>query len=194
MPATLFNCLASCSDSSAVIIPSPEIHLSHSQLLAQVLSFQQKLAALGIGPKDAVAIVFPNTIEFVIAFLAVAFQRSVCAPLNPAYKQDEFEFYLEDLEAAVILVPREDVAGNKATIKAAEKCKVDVAEIFWDGSEVQINLVQQGNKLAGRQTSAVEKPKEDDIALVLHTSGTTGRPKGVSLTILITFWKTAKLK
>jgi len=174
--ATLFNCLASWSDNPAVIIPSPEIILSHSQLLAQILSFQQKLAAVGIAPKDAVAIAFPNTIEFIITFLATSFQRAICAPLNSAYKQDEFEFYLEDLKAEIVLVPQGSIAKNGEVIRAAKKCGIEVAEVYWSGSEVEIQLGGLDNH---REKASVEKPDENDIALILHTSGTTGRPKAV---------------
>lgn len=183
--ATIFNCLASWSESLAIIIPSPEIRLSHSQLLVQVLSFQQKLAGIGLAPGDAVAIAFPNTIEYLIAFLAISFQRSICAPLNPAYKQDEFEFYLEDLDAAIILVPRGYITKDGEAIRAAKKCKTKVAEVYWNGAEVQIQVAQQKDALSDGNIGRVvpiEKPKENDVALILHTSGTTGRPKAVPLT------------
>jgi acyl-CoA synthetase (AMP-forming)/AMP-acid ligase II len=97
--ATLLDSLCSKLNSTALIVPFQinPIVLSHCRLLEQVLKFQKKLAAIGISPKEAVAIAFPNTIDFAIAFLATTFQRAISAPLNQAYKQDEFKFFLGDL-------------------------------------------------------------------------------------------------
>ena len=177
--STLLTCISGENDSPAVIIPFlPPIIISHRQLPSHVLSFQEKLAAIGIAPKDAVAIACPNTIEFAIAFLATSFQRAICAPLNPAYKQDEFEFYLEDLEAAIILVPKGAIAENGEAIRAAKKCNTAIAEVYWNGQEVSIEVGGQENS-NGIKKVGIERPRDHDVALILHTSGTTGRPKAV---------------
>lgn len=184
--ATLFNRLSSNSDSTALIVPSQaapicaSIYLSHKELFQQVLRFQEKLAAIGISPKDAVALAFPNTVEFAIAFLATTFQRATAAPLNSAYKQEEFEFYLEDLKAAVILLPRGAVAKNGEAVRAAKKCGSAIAEIWWDELEVVLEVKDEGNFMS-RKAATVQTPLENDVALILHTSGTTGRPKAVPL-------------
>ena len=190
--ATLFTGLSIASDSTALIVPSQTapIVLSHRELLQQVLKFQTKLAEIGISPKEAVAIAFPNTIEFAIAFLAATFQRAIAAPLNQSYKQDEFEFYLEDLTATVILLPKEAVAQNGEAVRAARNCGSAIAEIYWDGAEIALEMKECGD-LKTRKPAAVEEPVEDDVALILHTSGTTGRPKAVS--VLIEFLMTSRL-
>ena len=71
------------------------------QLLAN--SVAGTLAGLGIGAGDRVAIVLPNGPEMATAFLSVA-AVSCAAPLNPAYKADEFTFYLSDLRPAAIII------------------------------------------------------------------------------------------
>lgn len=180
--STLLTCLSAKTESPAVIIPNETnpIIVSQQQLLAQVLSFQKKLAAVGISPKEAVGIALPNSLEFVIAFLATSLQRAICAPLNPAYKQDEFEFYFEDLKAPLVLVPKGAIAGEGEAIRAARKCDVAIAEVYWNGSEVVLEVgVHDG--LRNKQPVKVETPQTDDVALILHTSGTTGRPKAVPL-------------
>lgn len=177
--STLLTCISDESDSPAIIIPFlPPIILSHRQLLGQVLLFQDRLAAIGIAPKEAVAIACPNTIEFVIAFLATSFQRAICAPLNPAYKQDEFEFYLGDLKAAIVLVPQGAIAEDGEAIRAARKCNTAIAEVQWNGQEIAIEMEGQ-ESWNGSKKSRIERPYQDDVALILHTSGTTGRPKAV---------------
>jgi len=178
--ATLLKSLSIDTNSTALIIPGKlcPIILSHRELLEQVLRFQKKLANIGIRPQDAVAIAFPNTIEFAIAFLATTFQRAISAPLNAAYKQEEFEFYLEDLTASVILLPKGAVAENGEAVRAARKCGTAIAEIYWDELEIVLEMKEMGS-LRNKRPTAVETPAEDDVALILHTSGTTGRPKAV---------------
>lgn len=177
---TLYSCLSAKTDQPAIIIPSDttSITLSHQQLLDQVLSFQKKLAAVGISPGEAVGIALPNSLEFVIAFLAVALQRAICAPLNPAYKQDEFEFYFDDLKAPLVLVPSGAIRGNGEVIMAARECKVAIAEVYWNGSEVTLE-VGENDGLRVKKRAGVHGPEPEDVALILHTSGTTGRPKAV---------------
>jgi oxalate---CoA ligase len=66
-------------------------------------------------------------------------------------------------------------------VRAARKYKAAIAECYWNGSEVVLDVKDTG-KLAGQGDKPVETAQPDDIALVLHTSGTTGRPKAVPLT------------
>jgi acyl-CoA synthetase (AMP-forming)/AMP-acid ligase II len=180
---TLSNAFSAGDNSTAIIIPSkPQaLAVSYNQLSAEVLSFQKKLAKLGVTPQAAVSIALPNTYEFIVAFLAAAWQRGIAAPLNAAYKQEEFEFYIDDLKSAVALVPKGSFAQDGAAVRAARKYKAAIAECYWNGREVVLDLKDEG-KLKGKGNQKVEKAQPDDIALVLHTSGTTGRPKAVPLT------------
>lgn len=179
--ATLSNSFPPSSNSPAIIIPGKPhaLTVSYQQLAAEVSTFQQKLAKLGVHPSAAVSIALPNSYAFIVAFLAASWQRAVAAPLNSAYKQDEFEFYIDDLSSAVALVPRGAVQNDGAAVRAARKYKAAVAECYWNGREVVLDVKDTG-KLKGRGNQKVEKAQPDDVALVLHTSGTTGRPKAVS--------------
>jgi acyl-CoA synthetase (AMP-forming)/AMP-acid ligase II len=96
------------------------------------------------------------------------------APLNPAYKADEFHFYLEDLGARALLVPpgaaqaaRDSLPEGSAVLEAA----------LDDQGNLRIERVTQGSNAP----VSLEPPGPDDVALVLHTSGTTSRPKLVPL-------------
>ncbi|KAI4264270.1 MAG: hypothetical protein L6R42_000617 [Xanthoria sp. 1 TBL-2021] len=183
--ATLSLALPTARSSTAIVIPrkTDALFFSYDDLNAHVIQFQQKLARLGIGPKSAVSIALPNSYDFIVAFLATTRQRAIAAPLNPAYKQDEFEFYIDDLRSAVVLVPRDSHSQNGPAIRAARKHQAAIAECFWDGREVVLNVKDPG-KLANERRKDLCEAQPDDIALVLHTSGTTGRPKAVPLTHL----------
>lgn len=177
--STLANAFASTHDSTAIIVPDkPALTVSYSQLRADITSFQQKLAKLGVTPASAVSIALPNSYAFIVSFLAAAWQRAIAAPLNPAYKQSEFEFYIDDLSSAVVLVPKGQADGP--AVKAAKKYNAAVAECYWNGTEVVLDVKDEG-KLKGNGNKPMEQAQPDDVALVLHTSGTTGRPKAVPL-------------
>ena len=167
----------------AVIVPGRlrPLEISFDQLYTHVLSFQKKLANLGINSQDAVSIALPNSYEFIVAFLAVSWQRAIAAPLNTAYKLEEFEFYIDDLKSAAIIVPRGSFERNGAAVRAAHKFDVTVVECFWNGNEVELDVKKDG-KSSTSGNPGLLKSQPDDIALVLHTSGTTGRPKAVPLT------------
>ncbi|KAJ9197855.1 hypothetical protein DTO021D3_5487 [Paecilomyces variotii] len=181
--ATLANTFATDGSATAIIVPSkPQaLTVSYRQLNSAVATFQAKLAKLGIRPGDAVSIALPNSYEFIVAFLAASWQRGIAAPLNPAYKQEEFEFYIDDLSSALALVPQGSFEKDGPAVRAARKYQAAIAECYWDGKEVVLDVKDAG-KLAGKGNQKIETALPDDIALVLHTSGTTGRPKAVPLT------------
>jgi oxalate---CoA ligase len=92
MAATLENAFGKESQDTAIIIPSkPALSISYQRLSSDIKSFQAKLAKLGISPGAAVSIALPNSYEFIVSFIAASWQRAIAAPLNPAYKQQEFE-------------------------------------------------------------------------------------------------------
>lgn len=174
MATTLSDSFSAGDNSTAIIIPfKPKaLTVSYKDLSTEVLSFQKKLAKLGITPQAAVSIALPNTYEFIIAFLAASWQRAIAAPLNSAYKQEEFEFYIDDLSSAVTLVPKGSFEQNGPAVRAARKYKAAIAECYWNGNEVVLDVKDTG-KLEGKGNQKVEKAQPDDVALVLHTSGTT---------------------
>lgn len=178
--ATLSSSFSSSSQAPAIIVPGkPEsLTVSYKQLTAEVSSLQRKLATLGVTPQAAVSIALPNSYEFIVAFLAASWQRAIAAPLNAAYKQEEFEFYIDDLKSALAIVPKGAFERNGAAVRAARKYQAAIAECYWNGKEVVLDVKDTG-KLNGQGNQTVEKAQSDDIALVLHTSGTTGRPKAV---------------
>ena len=180
---TLSTSFSETSDATAIIVPkkSDPLIISYKQLARDVLGFQSQLARLGIRKPDAVSIALPNSYEFIVSFLATSYQRAIAAPLNPAYKQSEFEFYIEDLSSAVVIVPKGSHAKDGPAVRAARKYNAAIAECFMDGSQLVLDVKEQG-KLAQRQSQAVSHAEPEDVALVLHTSGTTGRPKAVPLT------------
>jgi oxalate---CoA ligase len=137
---------------------------------------QALLSAAGIGRGDRVAIVLPNGPEMATCFLAVA-SACTAAPLNPGYKAEEFTFYLSDLQPRAIILLA-DEAGPARTV--AEQVGVPVIALYpdVDGPAGAFHLT--ASLPAGVPPAGPVLPS--DPALVLHTSGTTARPKIVPLT------------
>ena len=177
---TSLKIVSSAGQSPAIIVPGkPDaLSISFEQLNSHVLSFQRDLAQLGVAPQAAVSIALPNSYEFIVAFLAASWQRAIAAPLNPTYTQEEFEFYIGDLDSAVALIPWGSFYRNGPVVRAARKYKAAVAECYWNGCKVVLDIKDSG-KLSGKHGQGIQEAQPDDVALVLHTSGTTGRPKAV---------------
>ena len=147
--------------------------VSYDALRRQVDRLSAELRGLGVQREDRVAMVLPNSLEALVAFLAVS-NIATAAPLNPAYKEDEFRFYMEDTGARALVLPAQ---GGEAADQAASDSVLRITVVADEQGEVI--LLAAGREL---QTAPGPRPDPDDVALVLHTSGTTSRPKRVPLT------------
>jgi len=149
--------------------------LSYAGLRGQVASTVEQLNALGVGRNDTVAIVLPNGPEMASAFVAIA-AGATTAPLNPGYRADEFRFYLSDLAASLLVV---DEASTSPALGIAAELGIGVARLRADRSRPAGSFTLEGERKTARSGGLAGS---EDVALVLHTSGTTSRPKIVPLT------------
>src|ERR1041385_2476886 len=101
------------ADRTAVIAPEQNIRLTYGGLRQQIQAVAEALAASGVGRGDRIGIALPNGLPNIVTFLAASVVGTA-APLNPAYKEEEFRFYLEDTNAKVLLLPPHGLEAARA--------------------------------------------------------------------------------
>lgn len=149
---------------SVALIAEPELRLTYGALEEVVSRLAGQLRSAGLRRSARVAIAVSNGPAAAIGFLAAA-RAGIAAPLNPAYTRAEFSFALNDLPATLLLAD--------GTVPAAQEA----------ARALGVPVLRLGpDFVPGHAVAQVEPPEAEDIALVLHTSGTTGRPKRVPLT------------
>ncbi|KAI8816012.1 uncharacterized protein EV422DRAFT_501780 [Fimicolochytrium jonesii] len=174
------------SYSPALIVPFTQTHPSLKIYYAQL---RRSIATLSIQPPfshlrpgDVLTYLIPNSVEHIAVFFATTAARAVANPLNPAYTADEIAFYLKDVGSKVVVVPK----GDSSILSNVQKA-IDIVGHAVPVFEVAMEIKDVLRKDRPRK-KRVKREKErgapvaDDVALMLHTSGTTGRPKGVPLT------------
>jgi len=174
--STVWELLSKGRDGDVSIATPDRPELVYSDLRAHIETTVSALNDRGIGRNDRVAIVLPNGPEMASVFLSVA-AGATTAPMNPAYRRQEYEFYLSDLGAKTLVV---EEGSDSPAVGVASDLGIPILELrLPEGAPAGIfELVGDGPAGPVDDGGMAER---DDIALVLHTSGTTSRPKIVPL-------------
>jgi oxalate---CoA ligase len=153
----------SAPSQTALIVPGG-VSLDYGELVAAMDAVGVRLSMLDLTRHDRVALILPPGPDFLTIFLGIT-TRAVCAPVNPAYRADELRFCLSDVEPRLVIVDDlNGVAGRMAAELGVPAMRADAFETV------------------AVAPTPPDGPAPDDLALVLHTSGTTARPKQVWLT------------
>lgn len=176
LPDLLLAALDRSPDAVALLAPSRPA-LRYDALRQQVATTLSVLRAAGVGKQDKVAVVLPNGPDMAAAVVAVA-SGAVCAPLNPNYGTEEFRFYLGDLAAKALLLPADDTGPARVVADELGVRCLDVRQ----HRDAPAGYFDLAGCVRSTTMGVDAVPAADDIALVLHTSGTTSRPKIVPLT------------
>ena len=172
MKKIIKNIIEDQDDNNIALTSESSPPLLYKDLKSLVNKIASQLAGNGILNKDRAVIVLPNGPFMASSFLTLSSYMSA-APLNPSYKTDEYEFYLKDLNPKIVIV---EPNSSNEVVGVAKNLNIPVCEIKIkkDDPSGLFNLFDI--------ESEYQLPEENDEGLVLHTSGTTSRPKIVPLT------------
>lgn len=173
IPALLAWWADRAPDHPALLAPDRD-PVTYGGLAEQVSRTVSMLASIGLGRGDRVAIVLPEGPDLIVALLA-AMTASVAAPLSASFTTDEFAFALEDLGVAALVVQAGVESPGRAVAAARDIPIVELLPKREAGAFVLATTVDS-------RVATVEAARSEDVALVLHTSGSTDRPKRVPLT------------
>jgi len=177
MTGTLSEILDAGADDATALSAPGGSPLTYRGLRALVADTVASLGSQGIGPGDRVGIVLDNGPEMAAAFLSIG-SAATAAPLNPSYRAEEFEFYLTDLRAKLLVVGK---GKDSPAIGVARKLGVPIARLVAHPERGAGTFTLEYEGAGTAKAKPVRAATPDDIALVLHTSGTTSRPKIVPL-------------
>jgi len=178
MQQTLKDLLAIGADDARAISAPSRAPLSFGALRQLIADTVGTLNALGIGRNDRVAIVLANGPEMATCYMACA-SGVASAPLNPAYRAEEFDFYLSDLNAKALIVERD---STSPAIQVAQQRGVRVIDLVVpEGAPAGSFVLQPRDGQGGTPSAQGGYAQPSDVSMVLHTSGTTSRPKIVPL-------------
>ncbi len=170
-PETLLDLLEGGRPGNIALQAPDGPSVTYDNLRRQVHDLGEQLRGLGIARDDRVLLALPNGIEAIVAFLAVS-SVATAGPLNPGYRPEEFRFYMEDTHHKALITP---VGGGEAARGVALEGVLQIGAEYDSTGTVTLTTSQSGGR------ASVEPPGPDNTALVLHTSGTTSRPKRVPL-------------
>lgn len=175
-PGSLLELLKNGAPDAPAIAAPGRPPSTYAELRGLAEQVRHDLRAAGLGRRDTVAIVLPNGPEMAAAFVTMG-AAVTTAPLNPAYKAEEFDFYLTDLEASALVLPR----GSDSPARAIAVQR-NIPVLALDASDGPAGVFRITPESTMGAVASGDGPLEaDDVALVLHTSGTTARPKLVPL-------------
>lgn len=175
---TLPSMLAAQSAQAIAFTAADRTPLHYGELNALIARTAVRLRSCAVARQDRVALVLDNGPEMACAFVSIA-SACTAAPLNPAYREEEFAYYLSDLQAKALVVAQ---ASTSVAVAAARKLGLLVLELQArpDQGAGDFTLLAATD---ARAPAVVDDTAadENDVALILHTSGTTSRPKIVPL-------------
>lgn len=171
MPRTLRQLITRSDDHPALVAPDSGATLTYAGLQRALDRAAGRLAALGAAEGDRVALVAGNGPALVVAFFAIAARGAAAAPLNPALSAAEITAELDDLGVSRLLHD-----GSAAAVGAAAEAGVPASDIrLADG------LLHVDGGAGDPGEAAGDAGDPGTLALLLHTSGTTSRPKTVPI-------------
>jgi long-chain acyl-CoA synthetase len=147
-----------------------DAHLSYDEFRDAALRAAAGIRSRGVEPGDRVGMVLPNVLSFPIVFYGALMAGAIVVPMNPLLKAREVEYYLRDSGARLVVTGEQSA---EPVTEAASTVGIDA---------VTVGPALPDALLADEPLDALVDRADDDTAVILYTSGTTGQPKGAELT------------
>ncbi|WP_455223404.1 long-chain-fatty-acid--CoA ligase [Kaarinaea lacus] len=168
------------------ILMGPTV-ITYEQLASQILAFAAALSQQGIKSSDKVALFLPSVPQFTISYFATLAVGGAVVPLNVLFTEDEIKYHVEDSDAVAIIVWETFLEKTLNAIKSTACHTVITCRAPGSSIDLPANVLDFNNLVHNAMTSQqadlfdVLPTNADDTAVILYTSGTTGRPKGAEL-------------
>ena len=158
----------------AMVLPGGRLY-TYGQLKSESARYARLLTSLGAQPGDRIAVQVEKSASAVFLYLGALRAGCVFVPMNPAYQSGELAHLLGDARPHVFVVRPQAAAQGRVLAAAA-----GVPHVLELGDDGEGGIAQAAARQVPR--SAIAQRSADDLAAILYTSGTTGRPKGAMLT------------
>ena len=159
-----------------------DVTMSYADLHLAVQRFAGGLGKLGVERRQSIALLLPNSPEFTVAYFGAHYGGHPVVPLNILLTADEIAYHLADSGAVALVVARSLLPQAQTAFARIDACKhlIVTADPAAETVHGATDFAALAADAAPRRDTAPTMP--DDTAVILYTSGTTGRPKGAELT------------
>ena len=156
------------------------IPVSTQEFLDETMAVSKGLIALGVQPKDNVAIVSPTRYEWNVADIAIQQTGAIVVPIYPNISEKDYEYIFNDAKIKICIIADEELFGK---ISHIQKEVSTLERIFTidavEGADNWSKIKEAGKDIDEKEVhERMKLPKHEDLATIIYTSGTTGNPKG----------------
>ena len=181
--ANLARTAARFGEHDALIVPFQDVRWSYTALLAEVERLARGLLAAGIEPGDRVGIWSPNNAEWVLVQYATAQVGIILVNLNPAYRTHEVQYALDQSGCRMLIAATElKTSDYRAMVEEVQPSLPALEQVVYLGTPDWTALLDAGSQVDdATYADRVAAVRSDDAINIQYTSGTTGFPKGATL-------------
>jgi long-chain acyl-CoA synthetase len=184
--------LSARRDPGKVAVIFDEMQLRYAEVNGAANKIANGLVGLGVRPGDKVALMLPNTPHFVLCYYAILKTGATVVPLNVLFKRHEVAYHLDDSDSVALIVWEGFLGEAAEGFQQAKNCRhLIVAQAPGSTAALPDGALPLNALMA--DTSPLfdtYQTMPDDTAVILYTSGTTGRPKGAELSHFNMFFNT----
>jgi len=170
----LYQSASSRPDEVALVYRDERV--THAELVDRVERLAAGLAAEGIGPGDAVALLLPNDPTFVTSYYAISALGAIVVPVNPAFKQDELEFYFRQCAVRAVISDDRSAGVCERIVAAWDEPAQVIPTSAAHGQALTLDM------LMATDPARLDRRSPDEPLVYMFSSGSTGRPKRVART------------